>query len=109
MIDNIRAVVGAVKEEKGRIYSLITLITVGIGPKKTMIQHECPCWSPHNSHALLRNFHKPRYTSVRGTNKPNETLHVDNANEGGGCAIHFTLFKSPTLNYYTTSIIHSGT
>ena len=26
--------------------------TVGIGPEKTMIEHECPYWSPLTTHML---------------------------------------------------------
>jgi len=74
-----------------------------------MIQHERPYWSPQQLTCSAEKLPQANIcTSLGGTNKPNETLHVDNANEGG-CAIHFALFKSPTLNYYTTSIIHSGT
>ncbi|KAK7393459.1 hypothetical protein VNO78_22015 [Psophocarpus tetragonolobus] len=80
---------------------------VGIGPKKTMIEHECPYWSPPNSHDLLRNFHKSRYISSRRSNKLNETLHLDDANQGV-CALHSTLFKSPTLNHYTTWMDHTS-
>lgn len=28
---------------------------IDIGPNETMIEHECPYWSPCNSHVLLKN------------------------------------------------------
>lgn len=59
--------------------------TVGIGPEKTMIEHECPYWSPLTTHMLCWETSISQDTlSIRRSNKPNETLHVDSANQGEG-------------------------
>src|ERR1044072_752480 len=72
------------------------LVTVGVGPNETMIEHDCPYWSPCNSHALLRNFPKPRNIAIRINNNLKSFARCScKSRRLWTCDIHFSLFKSP--------------